>query len=153
MIQTKPEAERQEREQLLRIGRREHIDFPEWELHRVRAKVDTGAYSSTLDVASYELTERADGTEVCLRIVPRRRRTGQVRIVRAPVVGMTTVRSSNGQSQCRPVIEPLVRLGPVSRRIRLTVTDRSQMRCRMLLGRQALAGVFIVDVSGKDLLA
>jgi hypothetical protein len=50
------------------------------------------------------------------------------------------------------VVEALVLLGPITRRIRLTVTDRSRMRCRMLLGREALAGLFLVDVRGKDLL-
>jgi hypothetical protein len=135
------------------IGRRERVDFPEWGLRRVRAKIDTGAYSSALDVAGYELVENEAGPEVSLRIVPNRRHPDRVRVVRAPVVGTTTVRCSRGIPQRRPVIEALVRLGPVEKRIRLTVTDRSRMRCRMLLGREALAGEFLVDVRGKDLLA
>jgi hypothetical protein len=137
----------------LLIGRREHVEFPEWGLRRVRAKIDTGAFSSALDVAGYELIETESGPGVALKIVPNRRRPDGVRVVRAPVVRMTTVRSSNGWQQQRPVIEALVKLGPVTKRIRLTVTDRSGMRCRMLLGRQALAGEFLVDVRGKDLLA
>jgi hypothetical protein len=145
--------DRQESVLLLRIGRREHIEFPEWDLDRIRAKIDTGAYSSVLDVADYELVESASGLEVALRILPNRRRPEHVRTVRTAVVGLTTVRSSTGCQERRPVIEPLVRLGPITRRIRLTVTNRSHMRCRMLIGRQALAGVFLVDVGGKDLLA
>jgi hypothetical protein len=65
---------------------------------------------------------------------------------------MVRVRSSSGKQEVRPLIEAVVRLGPVTRRIRLTLTDRSSMRCRMLLGRQALAGQFLVDVRSKDLL-
>jgi hypothetical protein len=52
----------------------------------------------------------------------------------------------------RPVIEATLRLGPVSKRVRLTVTNRSNMRFPMILGRTALAGDFVVDVSGKYLL-
>ena len=152
MVQSGTVADQLGLDGLLRIGRRERIDFPEWGMRRIRAKIDTGAFSSTLDVAGYDLAEGPGGPEVCLRVVRNRRRPDLACVVRAPVVGWTDVRSSNGEGQRRPVIEALVRLGPVTRRIRLTVTDRSRMRCRMLLGRQALAGAFLVDVRGKDLL-
>jgi hypothetical protein len=72
--------------------------------------------------------------------------------VSAPVVGVTTVSNTGGQRERRPVVEAAIRLGPVEKRIRLTVTDRSPMRHRMILGRQALAGSFVVDVSRKYLL-
>jgi hypothetical protein len=147
------EAGPQQVQQLLRIGRREHVDFPEWGVARVRAKIDTGAYSSALDVAGHELLETEEGPVAELRLILNRRRRGAVRVVRTPVVGFTTVRSTTGCQQRRPVISALIRLGPVTRRIRLTVTDRSCMRCRMLLGREALAGAFVVDVQSKDLLA
>jgi hypothetical protein len=132
------------------IGRREHVDFPEWGLRNVRAKVDTGAYSSVLDVADYELFE-VDGRPM-VRVQPAsRRRTGRGTF-EAPVVRLVTVANSSGAQERRPLIEALVRLGPVTRRIRLTIANRCRMRCRMLLGRQALAGAFLVDVSRKDLL-
>ena len=137
---------------LLLIGRREQLSFPEWGLNRIRAKIDTGAYSSVLDVLAYDLLESAAGPMVHLQISPNRRRSDRVKVVQAPVVGMVSVRNSGGTGERRPLIEPLVRLGPITWRIRLTVTNRSRMRCRMLLGRQALAGRFLVDVSRKDLL-
>jgi hypothetical protein len=43
-------------------------------------------------------------------------------------------------------------LGPVRKRILLTLTDRSGMLFRMILGRKALEGDFRVDVAGKYLL-
>jgi hypothetical protein len=52
----------------------------------------------------------------------------------------------------RPVIETSVRLGPVVKRVRITVTNRSTMLFRMILGRKALEGDFIVDVSKKYLM-
>jgi hypothetical protein len=136
---------------LILIGRKEYVAFPEWDLWRVRAKVDTGAYSSALGVAEYELIETATGIRVRFRL-PARRRTARTEVIEADVVKLVTVRSSSGCRQHRPLIEPLVRLGPVTRRVRLTVTDRSAMRCPMLLGRQSLAGVFLVDAGAKYLL-
>ena len=72
--------------------------------------------------------------------------------VRTPVLRTTVVRHPGGQCEERPVVEALVRLGPVEKRIRLTVTNRAHMRCRMILGRQALAGSFLIDVSRKYLV-
>jgi hypothetical protein len=68
-------------------------------------------------------------------------------------VRMTVVRNSGGTLEQRPVIEAVVRLGDVEKKIQLTLTCRSGMRCRMLLGRQALAGDFVVDVARKYVLA
>ena len=137
---------------LLLIGRRERVSFPEWGLNRLRAKIDTGAYSSVLDVKAYDLIETEAGLLVQLQISLSRRHPDWVKVVQAPVVSMVGVRNSGGKRERRPLIESLIRLGPITRRIRLTVTNRSRMRCRMLLGRQALAGQFLVDVGRKDLL-
>jgi ribosomal protein S6--L-glutamate ligase len=65
---------------------------------------------------------------------------------------MVVVRNSIGMRQRRPLIETQIRLGSLDRRIRLTLTNRASMRFRMILGREALAGSFIVDVSQKYLL-
>jgi hypothetical protein len=132
------------------IGRKEFLDFPEWGLRRVRVKVDTGAWSSALDVSEYHLQEEDGELTACLRLALHRSR--RVVEVRAPVLRRTVVRNPCGQSEERPVVEALIRLGPVQKRIRLTVTDRRDMRCRMILGRQALTGSFVVDVSRKYLL-
>ncbi len=133
------------------IGRKEYLDFPEWGLRRVRVKIDTGAWTSALDVARCTLVEGEEGLIACLRLVLKRRSRRPVE-VRVPVLRKARVRSTGGGCEDRPVIEALVRLGPVEKRIPLAVTNRADMRCRMILGRQALAGSFLVDVSRKYLL-
>jgi hypothetical protein len=138
---------------LLLIGRREYVSFPEWGVLRLRAKIDTGAWSSALGVHHYELCEDPRlGQAVQLQIAPSRRHPDRVQTVLAPVLRMVKVTSSNGTRQSRPLIEVPVQIGPVLRRIRMTVSDRNGLRCPILLGRQALAGVFLVDVSRKYLL-
>jgi hypothetical protein len=52
----------------------------------------------------------------------------------------------------RPLIQILGRLGPITKRVHVTVTNRSKMRFRMIVGRKALEGDFLVDVSKKYLL-
>jgi hypothetical protein len=136
----------------LLIGRKEYLAFPDWGV-RLRVKVDTGAFSSALDVASYELERDDTGRLIArLSLCLSRRHPNRRTVVFAPVVKLVGVTSSCGERQERPLLETTVRLGPVEKRIRLTVANRSSMRCRMLLGREALAGDFVVDVSRKYLL-
>ncbi len=88
---------------------------------------------------------------VRLRLLSRRR-PDWVKVVEVPVLKAVTVTSSSGCRERRPLIEVRVQVGSWCRRVRLTVTDRSRMRCPMLLGRQALAGSFLVDPGQKYLL-
>ncbi len=135
------------------IGRKEYLAFPEWHATRIRAKVDTGAFSSVLDVANYELHHDDQGRRIA-RLVLNLSRRDPLRqaIVWAPVIKMVHVTCSSGVRQQRPLLEATIRIGPIEKRIRMTVTNRSCMRSRMLLGREALAGSFVVDVSQKYLL-
>ncbi len=131
------------------IGWKEYVAFPEWGLRRVRAKIDTGACTSALGVAGYELEETPTGPVAVLRLILNRGRPDKVRELRVPVLRFAVVRNSGGVAERRPVVEALIRLGTIEKRIRLTVTHRSLMRCRMLLGREALQGDFVVDVQRK----
>jgi hypothetical protein len=136
----------------LLIGWKEYLDFPNWGLHRVRVKVDTGAWNSALDVASYDIEQAEQGPVAHLRLALHPRRPNRIVEVRAPVLRTTMVKHPSGQCECRPLVETVVRLGPVVKAVRLTLTNRSGMRHRMILGRQALAGTFVVDASRKYLL-
>lgn len=134
----------------LTIGWKEYLDFEEWKIRRVKAKIDTGARTSAIDVASYELHETEQGLVAELRLGL----SGPERLlrVRTPVLRMVVVRNSSGLREQRPLIETVIRLGPIRKRVRLTVTNRAGMRFRMILGRKALEDDFIVDVSRKYLL-
>lgn len=135
------------------IGWKEYVQLPDWGVPRVKAKVDTGARTSALDVVRYELHADPSGVLVAeLGLSLHRRRPDEVLTVRVPVLRLVKVRNSGGACEERPLIETTLRLGPVTKRILLTVTRRASMRFRMLLGRKALEGDFIVDVSRKYLL-
>ena len=137
---------------LLLVGWKEYVDFPDWGVQRVKAKVDTGARTSALDVARCHLEHRSDGLFARLELVLNRRRPDRLVAVETPVLRMVWVKNSGGSREERPLIETTLRLGTVEKRIRLTVTDRSHMLIPMLLGREALAGSFVVDAGHKYLL-
>jgi hypothetical protein len=136
------------------IGRRELVALPDLDIPRLRAKVDTGARSSALDVLAYDLWQTADGQmHARLRLALNRKCPNRFRIIETPIVRMIAVRNTGGIRELRPLIETTMRLGPVTKRIRLTVTNRAAMRYRIILGREALCGDFVVDVSKKYVLA
>src|SRR5271170_301148 len=106
------------------IGRNESVAFPEWNLRRLRAKIDTGAFSSALDTDGYEIVDTPGGPIARIRLVLSRRHAERVRLVEAPVLRFTRVTCSSGVCEQRPVIAALIRLGPIEKRIRLTLTNR-----------------------------
>ncbi|VTR97438.1 ATP-dependent zinc protease family protein [Tuwongella immobilis] len=135
------------------IGWKERIDLPEWGFRRVRAKMDTGAYTTAMGVRNVQIRQRRGETVVSFFPAIRSGRIHTPRRIIAPLVGMVRVRSSNGHVEDRPVIETIMRLGTIEKRIRITLTDRSQMRTGIILGRRALCGDFVVDVGQKYRLA
>ncbi len=113
----------------------------------VKAKVDTGAATSALHAPVMKRFER-DGEEwVSFMLRPHQRKTLDSRRVEAPVIGQRRVVSSNGKSELRPVIETSIVIGDRNWDIEVTLTGRGRMQFRMLLGRKALRGKAIVDVS------
>src|SRR5262249_11993256 len=137
----------------LLVGWKECVELPECHRGRIRAKMDTGARTSALDVAGYELVKGSGGELVArLRIALDRRHPERLTEVQAPVLRMVTVRNTSGVGEQRPLIQTRLRLGPGGKPIRLTVANRAGMLFRMILGREALAKDFVVDVSKKYLL-
>jgi len=134
------------------VGWTEKIDFPDWGLRRVRAKIDTGARTSAIDAPGCTLDETPSGLVATFRLAPYRKRPNEVFTIRAPVTRLVTVKSTGGEPQRRAEIETMMRLGPITKRIRLTLTDRGAMRFPVILGRRTLAGDFVVDVGRKNLL-
>ena len=136
----------------IEVGWKEFVEFVDWGT-RVKTKIDTGARTSALDVSSYELHDDGQGGQIAeLHMAIDSRFPERKLVVRTPVIKMVVVSNSTALREERPLIEANMRLGPIVKPVRLTVTDRTGMRFRMILGRKALEGDFIVDVSRKYLL-
>lgn len=124
------------------IGWREWVDLPDWGL-RIRAKADTGARSSAIDCA--EITELA-GERVRFAVRLKRKQSKLV-VLEEPVALRKHVRSSTGQGHDRIFVETTLELAGRSKRILVSLVCRKRMIHRMLLGREALGGDFVVDSS------
>ena len=135
------------------IGWKEYVALPELGVSSLKAKIDTGARTSALHVAAIRpLTEEVAGeADLEITLAPDRRRPEKLVRTRVRQLARIRVTDSGGHTDLRPVIETLVVLGPVAKRIRITLADRSTMLFRMILGRKAVEGDFVVDVSRKYL--
>lgn len=132
------------------IGWSEHVDFPDWGIVDLHAKVDTGARTSALHVE--EIDVLADG-RVRFQVVLSRKDNGRRVEVCAPIVKWARVRSSTGQYKRRCFVRTRVRIGHVEKEIDISLVSREKMIYRMLLGRKALERDFVVDVSKRRTLS
>lgn len=128
------------------------MDLPEWGVEGVLTKVDTGARTSAIHVENIEVEGGHAHFEVVVQRARGERPERTVR-VRAPLVRTSRVRPSTGRLQRRPVVETVVRIGPIEKRIELSLVSRQHMLCRMLLGRMALGEDFLVDPARRFALS
>jgi len=124
------------------IGALEAIDIPAWGVFGLDARVDTGAQTSALHV---ENLRELGGGRVAFDVRLKPRGKGATTSVVAAVARRGQVRSSNGGLAARLFVAARLQLGPVLRRVEVGLVDRRRMTYRMLLGRSALAGYFLVD--------
>lgn len=124
------------------IGWREWASLPEWGLE-IRAKADTGARSSAIDCSNIEELP-GDQVRFTVRLS---RKTNCNLTYEAPIAMRKRVRSSTGHGRDRLFVETILLIGNREKRILVSLTCRKRMIHRMLLGREALAGDFIVDSS------
>jgi hypothetical protein len=129
----------------LLLGWREWIALPELGLTIVKAKVDTGARTSTLHAFYVDGFHRGRQSYVRFGVHPLQKRTDVVVHGEAVVIDQRRVTDSGGHREDRYVIRTRVVLAGREWPIEITLTNRETMRFRMLLGRTALAGRAQVD--------
>lgn len=136
------------------MGWKEQASLPDWGIRRLRVKLDTGARTSALHVRDMRAVVGDDEVpvpppdeDVVLRfaVVLGRGEHARRREVTAPAIDFRSVRNTGGGEEHRAVVRTRVVCGPLDEEIELTVTDRTGMNFRMLLGRTALAGRCLVD--------
>ena len=132
------------------IGRRDRIDLPELGLRNIKAKIDTGAYGSAIHCSQIEVIIK-DNRKV-LSFVP----------LDPDYPGFSDnkhyfehykdklVKSSSGESEHRYIITTDAIVFGHTIRTEFSLTDRSQMKYPVLLGRKFLRKRFLVDVSQKE---
>ena len=124
------------------MGRNEKVDFPRF-AHNVPAKIDTGADSSSVWVSDVRVDKNGvlrfslfgEGSAFY---------TGKT--LKRTQYRVAMVRSATGHEQIRYRTQLSLRLGGKRIRAMFNLSDRSQNKFPVLIGRRTLSGKFIVDV-------
>ncbi|MGB3748332.1 MAG: RimK/LysX family protein [Rhodanobacter sp.] len=130
---------------LVTLGWRERLALPALGIVRLKAKLDTGARSSSLHVDTLE-TFRRDG-EVWLRFSLHPGRRAPAVHAEARALDRRMVTDTGGRRTERWFIRSEVELAGMRFSVDINLTDRRHMLFPLLLGRTALSGRFVVDPS------
>ena len=134
----------------LLVGAIEHVSLPELGLVFL-ARVDTGAPTSSLDARNIQHFERNGDDWIRFTVVDpdseeeielERRRTRRVRIIH----------STEDEGEVRPVVEMRITLGELTQVAEFTLTSREHLDHPILLGRNVLRDVMVVDVSRRNIV-
>lgn len=129
------------------IGWREWLILPELGIKNIKAKVDTGARSSALHAYDLKIEKSGRKEFAKFKVHPDQDDNKKFKRCKAEIVEYRKVKSSNGQTELRPVIMSSIQLHGETWETEITLTNRDQMGFRMLLGRASFKKKFLVDVS------
>ncbi len=125
------------------IGRAERIDFPKGKVFGVPAKIDTGAYRSSI----WATDIREENGKLHYTLLGAESEFYSGREVIVDDYEIVDVENSFGHSEKRYSIMMSIRMHGRRVRTNVTLSDRSTKTYPVLIGRKLLRGKFVVDVS------
>jgi hypothetical protein len=135
-----------------KIGWKEWCALPELNIREIKAKIDTGACTSALHAQIISISQYDGEQFIRFKVYPHQSDQYASKICKARLIAYRYVTSSSGHRERRYVIRTEVTVGKISFKTDITLTDRSPLRFRMLLGRLALKKHFVIDPSKSHLL-
>jgi len=132
-----------EHSKALVVGWKEYGTLPDLGVDRIHIKIDTGARTSAIHTLANTPFTRDNQPWVRFTLAPHQDDDDTTIECELPIKDQRSVTSSNGQTTDRIVVETRLLIGGQERLIEMTLVCRQEMRYRMLLGRQAMAGMVV----------
>lgn len=134
------------------VASEEWCKLEELGIPAIKARVDSGAKTSSLQATKVKIFTKGLEEWVRFEVNPIQDNRSISILCQARLVGVRTVKSSQGIAEERPVIKTQVGIGDQAFEIEVTLANRDTMEYRMLLGREALNERFLVDPSESFLM-
>jgi ribosomal protein S6--L-glutamate ligase len=134
------------------VGSEEWCAFATLGIPAIKARVDSGAKTSSLHAFNIQPFKRDQSPWVSFEVHPLQQNRTTVVRCEAQVIDRRNVKSSSGESERRFVIKVPMTIGTSEWDVELTLTNRDSMGYRMLLGREAMHNRIVVDPSASFLL-
>ncbi len=128
------------------IGRTDKADFPLLELKDIDAKIDTGAYTSSIHCIDIK---EIDQTLQCSFLDPMHSEYNGKKFT-FKNYDVIAVKSSNGEVEMRFTIRTQIIVFGKTYPITFTLSSRDDMRFPILIGRKFLSGKFLVDPQSEN---
>ncbi|MCB1667605.1 MAG: ATP-dependent zinc protease [Porticoccaceae bacterium] len=131
------------------VGAVEMVTLVEHNL-KFRARIDTGAESSSIHASDIVLFEREGNRWV--RFSVQGEKDSQPFVLERPLVRKVAIKQHEGMRERRYVVEMRLRMGDINERVEVTLADRSDLKYPVLIGRNFLTDTAVVDVSRRYIL-
>lgn len=127
---------------LMLIGRREYISFPLLGLYNIEAKIDTGAYTSSLHCKNIYL-KYENSVSILYFTFDKEKATS----FRFEDFEKKNIKNSFGEMEERYVIKTIIQIANKKIITKISLSNRDNMRYPVLIGRRLLKRKFIIDVN------
>jgi hypothetical protein len=129
------------------LGRSDRVDLPGLGLSRIQAKVDTGAYTSSLHCSRIKVIDNT--LEFVLLDEEHPEFTGMK--FQFKKYTQREIKNSFGEAEMRYIIKTTISIHNQLIKAEFSLSDRDKLRFPILLGRKILRKRFLIDVTEKDL--
>ena len=133
------------------IGSEEWCSFNELKIPAIRARIDSGAKTSSIQATEIKLIKKNDEKWVRFVVYPLQENSAIKVLCRAKLIGKRSIKGSFGISEERLIIRTPVTIGEDTFDIELSLANRNTMEFRMLLGREALSNRYLINPAAKQL--
>jgi len=139
------------RKKLIVIGRSDKIDLPELELYDIAAKIDSGAFTSTIHCHNIREIKTKTETTITFNLLDPSHSDYNEKEFILKNYTKKTVKSSTGHVEDRYIIQTTAQLFNKNYPIELSLSDRKDMKFPILIGRKLLINHFVIDVAKNNL--
>ena len=116
------------------LGWREWVFLPLYNDFKLKAKIDTGARTSSIHASNIQIYQKEDSQMVKFQIY----QSESFLDIDTKLVSYKKIKSSFGQTETRPTVHMKIQIGKETWLTEITLAQRSKLTYPMLIGRNSL---------------